>query len=178
MSGGWRHGAGSGDRETVARTCIRATCQAPYFPGAASLAGVQLVWITPSAHSPGRPLSVPWSVLGASCPVVIDSIGTSVPSTYTVTTAPPLPGSASTRMGGAALAEVVAAVTANRAPTKERTTLLISATFLHSDPAAVAGPAAHASSDHSPVRGSGRAVRDRRRDAHRRGGRPRSADGL
>jgi hypothetical protein len=36
-------------------------------------------------------------------------------------------------MGGAALAELVAAVTANRAPTKERTTLLISATFLLED---------------------------------------------
>ena len=51
---------------------------------------------------------------------------------------------------GAALAEVVAAVTTNRAPTKERTTLLISATFLPYDLPTGAGPAAQVSSDHSP----------------------------
>jgi hypothetical protein len=53
--------------------------------------------------------------------------------TVAVTVTPPSPGSAFTSMGGAALAEVVAAVTTNRAPTKERMILLISATFLLQD---------------------------------------------
>jgi hypothetical protein len=59
-----------------------------YFWGAASLAGVQLVWITPVAHSPG-PLSKlvdgSWSM--ASCPVLICSMG--VPSTVAVRVTPP-----------------------------------------------------------------------------------------
>src|SRR5215216_1287119 len=107
----------------------RVLCGLPYLLGAASLAGVQLLWISPVAHSPG-PFSRFWvgSRPSASCPVMIVSVA--VPCrvvTVAVTVTPPSPGSVSTTMGGAALAEVVAAVTTNRAPTKERMILLISA---------------------------------------------------
>jgi hypothetical protein len=74
--GGWRRTASSSARMRVvegADVCLRPRhSQAPYLLGAASLAGLQLVWITPVAHSPGPLVKF---VLGswpsASCPVVI-----------------------------------------------------------------------------------------------------------
>lgn len=94
---GWAGTASSsaGMRMVGADVCLRPHhSQAPYLLAAASLAGVQLVWITPVAHNPGPLSGLVGSSPAASCPVLIDSMGTWVPSTfaYTVTTAPWSPG--------------------------------------------------------------------------------------
>ena len=78
-----------------ADVCLRPRhSQAPYLLGAASLAGLQLVWITPVAHSPGPLVKF---VLGswpsASCPVVICCwMGVPVPKTRPRPSGPYAPG--------------------------------------------------------------------------------------